>query len=111
MDEPRRALGDHEWVKMFRAAGPMARGRDLAPLKFPLTIHRGATEARRDRMSWTVNLEKAKEHQQRHSNYGDAFIYTATVSAGAVLGYFDLRPEQEIVVDVSLAGPIGRTTP
>jgi hypothetical protein len=49
-------------------------------------------------MSWTVDRNMAVELGTRHTRYGRAWLYEATVRPDAVLAYLELRGERWTVI-------------
>ena len=95
-------------VKWFREADKTALmdPEDLKVFeKLPetLKVYRGVAAGRNPKgLSWTTSLDTAKWFANRF-NQGDktGYIQEATVSKNDVLAYFNVRNEEEVVVDTS----------
>lgn len=108
-DSPTSDLGETDWLEIFRAAGffsyppLMIRQPDgtRAPLSRPstaVTLYRGGLTDRMRRMSWTSERNLAEQLGRRHTPYGAAVLYKATVAPGAILAYLERRGEGWTVV-------------
>ena len=108
-DSPTSDLGEADWLEIFHAAGffsypPLVvRQPDgtRAPLARPsstVTLYRGSLADRMRRMSWTCELDLAEQLGRRHTPYGAAVLYKATVVPGAILAYLERRGEGWTVV-------------
>jgi hypothetical protein len=121
-DSPTSDLGEADWVEIFRAAGffsypPLVvRQSDgtTVPLARPsstVTLYRGSLADRMRRMSWTSERDLAEQLGRRHTPYGAAFLYKATIPPGAILAYLERRGEGwTIVVDPAGLVDIERLT-
>jgi hypothetical protein len=108
---PESTIGAAASVELFHAAGPplvVPTNQPEPPL--PLTIYRGATEARQRGMAWTTlrsTAESFRDGRIRRQPGMAAFVYRTTVDHDAVLAVFNTRPpEAEIVVDPLILGDI-----
>ncbi len=109
---PVRDLGERKWLRLFREVGYVYRwsgdarwkGSVDAPPSSPVTVHRGAPAWTQGRgMSWAVEMESAEWFADRWASWGvPAAIYRATVPAKAVLGMFNDRREQEVVINPNM---------
>lgn len=108
-DSPTSDLGEADWLVIFRGAGfftypPLAvRQPDgtrvpLARPSSPVTLYRGSLADRIRRMSWTCERDLAEQLGRRHTPYGAAILYKATVVPGAILAYLERRGEGWTVV-------------
>lgn len=108
-DSPTSDLGEADWLEIFRAAGffsypPLVvRQTDgtrvsLARPSSTVTLYRGSLTDRMRRMSWTFERDLAVQLGRRHTPYGAAALYKATVAPGAILGYLERRGEGWTVV-------------
>jgi hypothetical protein len=121
-DSPTSALGEKEWLEMFRSAGFFAypplvvRQADGShvPLErptAPLTLYRGASPNRMRRMSWSGARHRAVELGMRHAPDGSAMLYRVTVEPSAILAYLGERANTEVwTVVVDPAGLQGIVT-
>lgn len=99
-DRPEQVIGTRAWVRMFRAAGFVSQPTYLTAPDKTLRVYRGAPEQRWCGMAWSSDPDKAEEHRQRCTRFGEiALVYTALVEPAAVLALFGSRAEQEVVVD------------
>jgi hypothetical protein len=108
-DSPTSDLGETGWLEIFRAARffsyppLMVRQPDgtRVPLARPssaVTLYRGSLPDRMRRMSWTSERDLAERLGRRHTPYGAAVLYKATVAANAILAYLERRAEGWTVV-------------
>jgi hypothetical protein len=108
-DSPTSFLSEAGWLEIFRATGffsypPLAVRRSdgsTVPLARPnsaVTLYRGSLAHRMRRMSWTSERDLAEQLGRRHTPYGAAVLYKATVAPGAILAYLERRGEGWTVV-------------
>jgi len=108
-DSPTSGVSEADWVLVFRQAGffsypPIGlRLPDgtLTPLRRPsttVTLYRGSTAERMRRMSWTYERAAAELLGRRHTRYGAAALYMATVNSDAILAYLERRAEGWTVI-------------
>lgn len=108
-DSPTSDLSEADWLEIFRAAGffsypPLiARQPDGRPVPLerpgaPVTLYRGSTPDRMRRMSWTSEQALAEQLGIRHTRYGPAALYMATVTPEGILAYLERRGEGWTVV-------------
>jgi hypothetical protein len=98
-DSPTSGVSDAEWIEVFERAGfftypPVSTGRPASPV----TIYRGSTAERANRMSWTADRNMAVELGARHTRYGRTWLYQAAVRPDAVLAYLERRGEGWTIV-------------
>jgi hypothetical protein len=98
-DSPTSGVSEAAWIEVFKRAGffsypPVSIGRPTSPV----TVYRGSTADRMMRMSWTTDRTMAVELGARHTRYGHAWLYEATVRPDAVLAYLERRGEGWTVV-------------
>jgi hypothetical protein len=98
-DSPTSGVSEAAWIEVFERAGffsypPVSVGRPASPV----TVYRGSTADRLMRMSWTADRTMAVELGTRHTRYGSAWLYEATVRPDAVLAYLERRGEGWTVV-------------
>jgi hypothetical protein len=121
-DSPTSDLGEADWLEIFRAAGffsypplvvrqPDGTRASLGRLSSTATVYRGSLAERMRRMSWTFQRELAEQLGKRHTPYGAAVLYKASVAPGAIPAYLERRGEGwTVVVDPSLLQEIERLT-
>jgi hypothetical protein len=108
-DSPTSDLGEADWLETFHAAGffsfPPLVVRQPDDTSIPLTrpsstvtLYRGSLASRMRRMSWTWARDLAEHLGRRHTPYGAASLYKATVAPGAILAYLERRGEGWTVV-------------
>jgi hypothetical protein len=96
---PLQNVPQRELVRLFRRAG-FVSDSEAGPPTWPLTLYRGAPTIHRHGMSWTTDKEKADWFAQRWANTrGAGRTWVATVQPNRVLGVFDSRNEDEVVID------------
>jgi hypothetical protein len=112
-DHPVGEVSYAGWVEMFRAAGFLSVARHPGPAPAqpvaPITIYRGATVASGGiGLSWSLHFAVAKDFSNRWGQLsGPSVVYEATVSPGAILAIFEVRPyEPEVVVEPGMLGHI-----
>lgn len=108
-DSPTSDLSEAEWLEIFRSTGfftypplvvrrpdgtTFARQRPSSAM----TLYRGSLPDRLLRMSWTYELNLAEQLGRRHTPYGAAVLYKATVAPSAILAYLERRGEGWTVV-------------
>lgn len=100
-DRPEQLLPPRQWVQLFRAAGFFKIPSSLPDLAAPLVVYRGATEQRKRGMGWSVDIDMAREHQQRDNDLNlHGRLYKATLVPGGALAYVNsFLQEQEVIVD------------
>lgn len=108
-DSPTSDLGETGWLEIFHAAGffsypplvvrqPDGTTVPLARPSSAVTLYRGSLAGRMRRMSWTSERNLAEQLGRRHTRYGTAALYTATVAPGSILAYLERRSEGWTVV-------------
>lgn len=109
-DSPTSDLGEADWREIYRAAGFFSYppllvrqpdGTPPVPLQRPssaVTLYRGSLANRMRRMSWTCERDLAEQLGRRHTPYGAAILYQATVAPGAILAFLERRGEGWTVV-------------
>jgi hypothetical protein len=108
-DSPTSDLGEADWLEIFRAAGffsypplvvrqPDGTRLPLARPSSAVTLYRGSLADRMRGMSWTSELDLAERLGRRHTPYGAAVLYKATIAPGAILAYLERRGEGWTVV-------------
>jgi hypothetical protein len=108
-DSPTSDLGEADWLAIFHAAGffsfPPLVVRQPDGTRIPLTrpsstvtLYRGSLASRMRRMSWTCTRDLAEQLGRRHTPYGPAVLYQATIAPGAILAYLERRGEGWTVV-------------
>lgn len=97
--QPRLALRQRAWLAMFKAAGfigfDATTGRAIPPPLTTLTIFRGASERGRHGMSWTQDLEIARDFAARY----EGSVFRAAIDPRAVLAVLVDIAESEVVVN------------
>jgi hypothetical protein len=97
-EHPQREIDPEVWLEIFAAAA-------FKVPTVPLTIYRGATWDRRDGMSWTTSLEKARWFANRYTSYEGArqtTVFQATAQPSSILcvvddEVIDGRGEHEVI--------------
>jgi hypothetical protein len=119
-DSPTSDLGEADWLEIFRAAGffsypplvvrqPDGTRVPLARPSSTVTLYRGSLANRMPRMSWTCERDLAEQLGRRHTPYGAAILYKATVEPDAILAYLERRGEGwTVVVDPAALAYIER---
>src|SRR6266851_2001650 len=108
-DSPTSVLRESDWLEIFRAAGffsypplvvrqPDGTTVPLARRGSAVTLYRGSLPDRMRRMSWTSERDLAEQLGRRHTRYGAAVLYKATVAPGAILACLERRGEGWTVV-------------
>lgn len=103
-DSPTSDVGEPAWIDLFEHVGfftypPVQVCRPASPV----TLYRGTTADRLLRMSWAWDRDLAAKAGRRHTGYGTAWLYRATVRPRAVLAYLH-RPDEGWTVVVNPAG-------
>ena len=108
-DSPTSALGEADWLEIFRAAGffshpPLVHRQPdgtRSPVTRPssaVTLYRGSLADRMRRMSWTFERDLAQQLGRRHTPYGTVALYKASVAPRTILAYLERRGEGWTVV-------------
>lgn len=108
-DSPTSDLAEADWLEIFRATAffsypplvvrqPDGTRLPLARPSSAVTLYRGSLADRVRRMSWTSERELAEQLGRRHTPYGPAVLYKATVEPCAILAYLERRGEGWTVV-------------
>lgn len=113
VDWPERIIGADKWVQLFRAAGFLTIPYGLSQPASAITVFRGATAERRVGMSWTPDVNRARQFCQRHSWHAPATIYRTVVMPEAVLALLERKGESppEVVVDPRMLTTIDQLGP
>ncbi len=109
---PAAALGQREWISLFRTAGFVADDGRQVPAE-PMKVYRGSTWGRRRGMSWTEDRARAEWFAARWNarETGAGLVFETTVQPEAVLALIGIeggRDEAEVVVDPAMLPPILR---
>jgi hypothetical protein len=99
-----QGLGIRRLVRMFKTAGFVSaddEGHSLAPPTAPLTVYRGAEPGNERGLSWSRDRDIAAWFADRIVKVmkRPAGLWETTVPPRHVLGFFDDRNEQEVIVN------------
>jgi hypothetical protein len=101
-DWPEVAIGTDAWLSMFRATGFLIHPGYLIRPSAPVTVYRGASEARSRGMAWSVFEERARQFGTRHSSLGQVHLYRTEAPLDSMLAFFERRGEgEQLVLDPS----------
>jgi hypothetical protein len=113
-DSPTSSISETDWLRIFRTAGffswPPLILRQPDGIRMPfrpptaVTLYRGSTAERSRRMSWASERAVAEELGRRHTRYGAAALYEATVAPDMVLAYLERRDDWGWTIVVDPAG-------
>ncbi|MFB7031004.1 MULTISPECIES: hypothetical protein [unclassified Streptomyces] len=99
---PDAALGHGRWRELWRAAGFT---RDGCPAELPggpVELWRGSMPERRADWSWTTERAIAEEYAGGGFGRKAGRLYRTMAPAGALLGAYSGRGEEEYVIDTDL---------
>lgn len=88
-----------EWLEIFHVVGYCSDDGTECPTE-TLTVYRAATQFYLQGLAWTNNLETVKWFNDRNHLFGwkDSRIYRTMVSPENILGMFNERKENEVII-------------
>jgi hypothetical protein len=97
-DSPTSDLGEAEWLEIYAAIGFFSYPEGRTRPSEAITLYRGASADRLNRMSWTDDRQVAVMLGTRHAWYKPAALYEATVTPDAILAFLGRQGEGWTVV-------------